>query len=266
MVDHILQQCRIPGGGWKKQPYFAVTVPDHMGLERKFTFEGLVHRVNPDTTAARVDVEKVRKAMYETFLYRGLFTADGSWDSTVFKDENASTLSRNYAAAHLELANAYRKNGEMPKAIAELQRVERMFPGYLDVLLMLGSFYIDAGDTARAIEIFTRVAREHPNNPEALYYYGLMLLFQNRADEALRQFDRGMQADPDYPNNFMAAVGLLMDLGQRERATQILEQWVARHPDDERARLYLENERRSLGLSPGALPLPAPAPGLPGSP
>src|SRR5206468_1694277 len=145
MVHHILTVDRT-ATGWKYQPYFAVTVPEHMGYEKNFTLEGLVYRVNPDTLGPEVDIAATRSALYDVFKYRGLFTADGSWDSTVYKDENASTLSHNYAAAFMELAYQYRHAGQMAKAIAEMERVVRMFPGFPEAELPLGSFYVEAGD------------------------------------------------------------------------------------------------------------------------
>ncbi|MEK7824450.1 MAG: tetratricopeptide repeat protein, partial [Candidatus Eisenbacteria bacterium] len=263
MVDHIMQQNRAPGG-WKKPPYFAVTVPDHMGLDQHFTLEGLVYRVNPDTTGPRFDEAATRRAMYEVFKYGGLFTADGAWDRSVYKDENASTLSRNYAAAHLELAYHYRRTGQLPRAIVEMERVERMFPGYVDVLLPLGSFYVDAGDTAKAIRVFTHLAREHPKDAEVRYYYGVVLLFQHRVEEALREFEAAIQIDPEYAYPYLAAYSVMWEAGQRERALSILERWISRHPEDPQARALLEGRRREMGMSPGRMPVPPPSmPNLP---
>src|SRR5207249_2319769 len=62
MVGHIMQQDRTDGG-WKKPPYFAVTVPEHMGLDKNFTLEGLAYRVNPDTTGPRFDEAATRHAL-----------------------------------------------------------------------------------------------------------------------------------------------------------------------------------------------------------
>jgi tetratricopeptide (TPR) repeat protein len=264
MVDHILEQCRTQDGKWLKQPYFAVTVPDHMGRDKQFTHEGLVFKVNPDTLGAPFDAEATRRALYETFRYRGLFKADGSWDSTVYKDENASTLSRNYAQAHMQLAHEYRRTGQTPRAIAEWERVERMFPGSIDVLLPLGSSYIDAGDTTKAIGVFTHLAQIHPDDVEVRYFYGVALMFQRRVEEAMREFERAMQLDPDYAPAYLAAYSVLYEGGQRERGLQILEQWVNRHPDDAQARALLDMRRRELGLAPGALRAPPPSmPNLP---
>src|SRR5262249_13872198 len=135
MVRHILRSDRVGDGGWAKPPYFAVTVPEHAGLDPYFALEGLVYRVNRDSLQDPVDEPATRKALYTTFKYRGLFNSDGSWDRKVYKDDNAATLSRNYAAAHLQLAFWYRKRHEMDRSIAELERVQRMFPDYIEVAI-----------------------------------------------------------------------------------------------------------------------------------
>jgi len=263
MVDHILQQARTDGH-WKKQPYVAVTVPDHMGIDKYFTHEGLVYRVNTDTTQAEFDPEATRKALYETFRYRGLFKADGSWDSTVYKDENAATLSRNYAQAHLQLAHYYRRTSQTPRAIAEWERIERMFPGSIDVLLPLGRDYAEAGDTVKAIAVFTRLAQLYPNDVEARYFHGVALMFQQRVDDALREFERAIQLDPEFSPAYLALYSVHYESGRRERGLQILEQWVSRHPEDREARALLEMRQRELGIAPAPMPVPPPSmPNLP---
>jgi tetratricopeptide (TPR) repeat protein len=263
MVDHIMEQNRTPGG-WKKPPYFAVTVPDHMGLDKYFTLKGLVYQVNPDTTGPKFDEAATREAMYQTFKYRGLFTASGAWDSSVYKDENASTLSRNYAAAHIELAYHYRRAGQLPRAIAEMERVERMFPGYVDVLLPLGSFYVESGDTLKAIRVFSRLAETHPEDPEVRYFHGVALLFQGRTEEALRELEAAIRLDPEYTQAYLAAYSVMWEGGQHERALQILEQWVSRHPEDPQARALLEGRRREMGMNSGRISVPPPTmPNLP---
>jgi len=103
MVGHLIEQSR-RGSGWIKQPYFAVTAPDRRGYDPYTTLEGLVYRVNPDSLQGRIDVPATEHNLYHRFRYDGLFNPDGSWDRTVFKDENASTLTRDYAAAYVKLA------------------------------------------------------------------------------------------------------------------------------------------------------------------
>ena len=264
MVAHIMEQDRT-ATGWKKQPYFAVTVPEHMGFERNFTLEGLVYKVNPDTLHPDVDEAVTRRALYEVFKYRGLFKADGTWDSTVYKDENAATLSRNYAAAHLQLAFFYRHQGRIDRAIAEMERVSRMFPDYTEVLIPLGGFYMDSGDTARAVDLFRRLTQRNPGSPEAHYYYGVTLVYQQQIEAAVREFEAAIHADPGYNQAYYAAYYSLKQIGQRDRALGYLERWLEAHPTDASARQLLESEQqpthgRGAPLSP--MPHP-PTPTLP---
>lgn len=266
MVRHIVEQSKLGENGWKKQPYFAVTVPTdgQMGLQPYFTLEGLVYRVNRDTLQGAVDVAATRKALYETFLYRGLFEPDGSWNEKVYKDENASTLSRNYAAAHLQLGFHYRRIGDLDAGIAEFERISRMFPDLAEVLIPLGGFYLEKGDTNRALQLYQRLAEKNPHDAEARYYYGIALLYRNRLEDAMRELEASMQADPNFNYAFYAAYYTLWEAGQRERALSYLERWLALHPTDQQTRALLESQRAALGRS-GGTPPPAlpPMPGMP---
>ncbi|HET9327983.1 MAG TPA: DUF2723 domain-containing protein [Candidatus Eisenbacteria bacterium] len=259
MVAHIMKENRNPDGSWKKPPYFAVTVPEHMGFDKYFSLEGLVYRVNGDTLQPDVDVALTRHNMYELFRYNGLFRKDGSWDSTVFKDENAATLSRNYAAAHMQLALVYEKAGDFPRAIAELERVERMFPGYVDVLVPLGRFYLQARDTLGAVRLFERLTARVPNSSEAHYYLGITLMFNQQRDRAMKALDRAIQLDPENFYAYLAAYSTLNDVGQREQALTYLERWLQRHPEDNETRQLVEGQR-------GGSSVPLPRPPLPGGP
>jgi tetratricopeptide (TPR) repeat protein len=266
MVHHILQQNRTADGGWKKQPYWAVTVPNHYGYDPKFQLEGLVYRVNPEPVTQEIDVAATEKALYEQFQYRGLFLEDGTWDPAVYKDENASTLSRNYAAAHLQLAFHYRRSGELDRAITEMERVARMFPDYADVLIPLGGFYIDAGDTAKALGLFRDLVTRNPGNVEARYYYALTMVYQGHVDEGVREFENAIRVDPDYNMAYYAAYYTLKEAGQLERAIGYLDRWVSRHPTDTQARQLAQSERALLGggTPPGGMGRPpVPPPQLP---
>ena len=264
MVAHIVGQSQKPGGGWTQQPYFAVTVPEHMGLESHFTLEGLVYRVNRDTLQGQLDEPVTRHALYEVFKYRGLFLADGSWDTRVYKDENAAPLSRNFAAAHLQLAFHYRRRGEMNRAIAEMERVTRMFPDYADVLIPLGGFYMDQGDTARALALFEKLAASSPTNPEVRYSYGLTLVFKGKLEQALHEFDAAIALDPNYNSAYYAAYYCLNQFGQHDRALGYIQRWVDGHPNDRQAQQMLEGARGKVTRPPSSQPLPRPPqPNLP---
>jgi tetratricopeptide (TPR) repeat protein len=258
-----MRENRNSDGTWKSQPYFAVTVPEHMGLDKHFTLEGLVYRVNPDTTGDPVDEPVTRRALYETFKYQGLFEKDGTWDGSVYKDENASTLSRNYAAAHLQLAFYYRRRSQVAQGIAEMERVARMFPDYTDVMVPLGSFYMDNGDTAKALALFQKLAERNPRDAEARYYYGVILAYRGDIPGAMKQLDDVIRIDPTYSMAYYAAYYTLWEEGQRERALNYVERWVQANPTDQQAQQLLEQQRRALGIGQPPVQMRPPVPQLP---
>jgi len=262
MVHHILEQARNQDGTWKMQPYFAVTVPEHYGYEPYFALQGLVYEVKTDSMKAGLDVAATHHALYDVFKYRGLFTADGSWDSTVYKDENSETLSRNFAAAHLQLALRYRREGKLADAIAEMERVQRMFPNFSEVLLPLGTFYLEAGDTARSMALFKTLAERDPTNAEARYYFGASLAVKGQVEPAIKEFEAAIALDPDFGQPYYSAYYTLRTVGQSERGLAYLERWVNGHPSDTQAAALLQSERTQMGVR-GAAPVPVVPPPTP---
>lgn len=266
MVQHIMQQNRVGTEGWKKPPYFAVTVPqpEQLGFDKQLTLEGLVYRVSRDTVQTDIDEKVTRHNVYDVFRYQGLFTADGSWDPTVYKDDNASTLSRNYAAAHLQLAMHYRDQGRLADAIKEMERVERMFPDFVGAFIPLGKMYMEDGDTTKAHELFSRLVKRHPDNPDAFFHYGVTSMYRHDPVTALSSFDHTIQLDPEYFYAYVAAYSLLMEQGRREQAISYLQRWLDRHPEDQQVRATVEQHQREMGQAPrGLAPPPLKPPGAP---
>lgn len=261
MVHHLLDRNRNADGSWKRQPYFAVTVPEHYGYDPLFALQGLVYEVKTDSTQGGLDVAATTKALYETFRYRGLFTEDGSWDPKVYKDENSETLSRNYAAAHLQLSLHFRRTGDLPKAITEMERITRMFPNYPEIQTPLGLFYMEARDTAKAFAFYEQLASRFPGSPEARYYWGATLAIQGRLDESIREFEMAVALDPSYGQAYYGLYSGLRQLGDREAAIATLQRWVALNPNDPQALGLLQAERGyDVAPSPNRRPPLVPVP------
>lgn len=250
MVHHILAQAR-RDSGWVKQPYFAVTVPQDYGYGTQFRQEGIVQEVMHDSTLAGFDEPATHKALYETYQYRGLFNPDGSLDPKVYKDDNAQNLSRNYAFAHMQLAQHYRRLKDFPRAIAEMERVSRMFPDWVEIQAPLGGIYLAAGDSAKAWEFYDGLTKRAPRSAEAHYYRGAALGYQGKANEAVEEFRISRRLDPNYGYAYFDEFGTLWDMGRREEAVQVLQLWVDAHPNDAQAAAQLQEARARLGMGMG---------------
>jgi tetratricopeptide (TPR) repeat protein len=248
LVNHRMVHNILEANQGRRVPYFAVTVPDHHGLDPRMVFEGLVLRIEPEgyqgapgvvpSGRSWMDSARVRQNIYETFRYRNLFDADGNFLARPYKDDNSRRLTQNYASAHMQLAYAYRREGRHPQAVAEVERVLRMFPEFPQVEGVLGVFYLDAGDTARALAYFRDRERTRPTS-DLLYYYGVTLNYAGQVDSAVAKFLRAGELDPQEVQAYKAAYMLLMERGRRREADGVLEIMIRKHPDDPEIRAYL---------------------------
>jgi tetratricopeptide (TPR) repeat protein len=259
MVHHMLEEAK-KDSGWVKQPYFAVTVPNQFGFEPYLRQEGIVQEVMTDSTRAGFDEPATRLALYDVYKYRGLIRPDGSWDPKVYKDENAQNLSKNYAFAHMELALHYRRQRQYPQAIAEMERVERMFPNWVEIQVPLGGIYLAAGDSAKAWAFYDRLAQRVPQSAEAHYYRGASLGYRGHDEEAVQEFRIARQLNPNFAYAYYDEFAALWDMGRREEAIGVLQNWVERHPDDAEGSQRLHDARMMIGQIQGQPTPPGLAP------
>ncbi len=108
----------------KKPIYFAVTVPDQMNYTDRLTMEGLVFRLEEKHADGKddVDVEKTMGNLENVYLYRGLLRKDGTYDTSVYKDDNALKLVQNYAAGYIRSGEKYFDEGKTDEALLAAQK------------------------------------------------------------------------------------------------------------------------------------------------
>jgi Protein of unknown function (DUF2723)/Tetratricopeptide repeat len=258
MVRHILANCAVDSG-WVKQPYFAVTVPQDFGYQKYFLQQGIVQKVLRDSSLAGLDVDATRHALYDVYKYRGLLSADGSWDPKVFKDDNAQNLSKNYAFAHVQLAQEHKRNKDFPRAIAEMERVVRMFPSWVEIQLPLGGIYLAAGDSAQAWAFYDSLVTRAPNSADAHYYRGASLGYRDRIPDAIQEFEKAIALDPDFGYAYYDLYGTLMQSGRVQEAIAVLRKWVERHPEDQQSVQRLRQTEDLLRQGGGGSPLGNPS-------
>ncbi|MEP7027543.1 MAG: DUF2723 domain-containing protein [Candidatus Eisenbacteria bacterium] len=248
MVRNII---RANTGANERPAYLAVTVPNHMGLDARLQLEGLVYRVHDDSVKVRIDTTAIRNNLYNVFRYRGLFAPDGTYLDKPYKDENAYRLSQNYAAAHMQLGFRYRLDGRRREAVAELERILRMYPTFPAVRPALGMFYLEVGDTAKGLAFFDESQKLTPNDPDLAYYHGVALGLVGQDDRALKRLNDAIDLSPDDGQSYFAVYSLCIESGRPQQAADVLKRWLARHPEDPTARrLLTQLEGPTSSLAP----------------
>jgi tetratricopeptide (TPR) repeat protein len=94
------------------------------------------------------------------------------------------------------LADAYRKTGEVDRAIEILEKGLERFPQYASAHVILGKCFYDKGASERAKNEFARVLELDPENMVALKFTGDILLAEDRRVEAAECYRKILVIDP----------------------------------------------------------------------
>jgi tetratricopeptide (TPR) repeat protein len=127
-----------------------------------------------------------------------------------------------------------------------------MFPDWVEIQVPLGGIYLAAGDTEKAWDFYDKLAIRVPHSAEAHYYRGAALGYRGRREEAVKEFRLSRKLDPNYSYPYYDEAGTLWEMGQREQAVQVLQQWVDLHPNDSEALARLQDMRARMNTGGGA--------------
>jgi tetratricopeptide (TPR) repeat protein len=225
---------------WQKPLYIAVTVPDQMGLERRLILEGLIFKIDSSDVGMRIDEERMRKAMFETYDWGGVLYPDGTTDDSFYKDVNCTRLIQNYAATHFTFAYWYRQTGRMDKAIELMERSLAISPQFVDAARALGDFYVEGGRLDKAEPYYKGLLAQYPADPEVRFQLGRIHATTNRLDLAVEDFKRAIELDRTYRYAYLALADVYTKMGRLPEREAVLRAWLQIQPDDAMVREYLE--------------------------
>ncbi len=94
------------------------------------------------------------------------------------------------------LADAYRKNGDIDRAIELCENGINTYPDYASAHVILGKCYYDKGATERARAEFQRVLELDSENLVALKFMGDILYAEDKHGEASEYFKKLLSIDP----------------------------------------------------------------------
>jgi tetratricopeptide (TPR) repeat protein len=125
------------------------------------------------------------------------------------------------------LADAFRKNGEVDRAIELCEKGLEGYPDYASAHVILGKCFYDKGATERSRAEFERVVEIDPENMVALKFMGDILMSEGDRDEAISHYRRILSIDPTNEEVSGKLEGLEnefrekeIDLGKEETVTK----------------------------------------------
>lgn len=90
----------------------------------------------------------------------------------------------------VQLADAYQRENNAPKAVETYEKAVSLEPGRDDLKDRLAGGYLSVGQYDRAIKILEEVIGRSPNDKEAHYYYGHALVAKKEYKLAVDEFQR----------------------------------------------------------------------------
>ena len=240
--------------------YFSGSVPtsNRWTLEPYLIREGIVLRIDPDTTSPRYDLTLSDSLIMNTYRYRGLN------DLTAYKDENNVGLTSSYPERFSELAFECQKAGDTARAISVLSEAIRQVPYYHQQYVDLKEIYKTRGDSTssdavrdQAILNLKKAAETWPDLILFQQFLGVFYFYIGQHAEAVKYYERAFEIQP----NNSIAFRLLRDLyfqslridslglsPNKAKLSALLNEWDSRHPEDGDAKKYYGQMKRFLNL------------------
>ena len=249
---------RIVAREYGKRPlYVASTVPEQIGLTDRVVMQGVaLEVVDPlPGSGERIDPDLTLHNLRDVYLYRGLLRRDGSYDSSVFKDENATHLVHNYSVAYLRVAEALVDRGDVPGAKAALEQAGQISPDFHQVRYALGTLFLHSRRYPEAEEYLRNVIAQGIRDPLVYHDLGRAQEAQGKMSDAEESYRQALAGAPDDFESMRDLFSFLWQAEQKKpEAYQVLVDWNRRHPDDERVTAALQEFADSAGVKP---PVPA---------
>ena len=147
--------------------------------------------------------------------------------------EEALRVRPNHVIALQNIVMLDRMNGHPDKAQQALRAAIAADPADPEFHFALGMLLAGANEFEQAGTELERATQLGPNDPITLNNLGVVYLRLNRIDDALRCFDRCIRMTADYDRPVLNLASIYQQKGQTEKARQVLQEFLSRHPENE---------------------------------
>ncbi len=134
--------------------------------------------------------------------------------------EKADDLPRSAPPAEILISRAqcYRKLGELPNAIADLQRIAEIQSENLVAQFRLAEALVENEEDTAALSVLNRLSRLYPENPSVRMQRGEVYARLNRPDKALEEFEAALDLDPENTDALLGAADIHLEKDELDDA------------------------------------------------
>ncbi len=158
--------------------------------------------------------------------------------------ERAGALSHDVLLVSSRLAELLYESGRFDEAAFHFEKILALVPDSPDVLYQLGLTNFRAGRSAEAIEVLNRAADRRRDFWQAYYLRGAVFLSLGGAQEAESDFKTALDLAPEADLAREALIELYLDQNRPDDALAHIENEIAARPSDPRSYLRLADAHR----------------------
>ena len=153
------------------------------------------------------------------------------YDEALEEFQHAARANPDYMLAVENMVRIYQYQARPAEAQKALEELVARRPNSSDLHLALAMALAGQNQIDGAHEELETAVRLRPTNTDALNNLGAILLRLGRPTEALSRFEECQRLAPDFDRAFLNASLVYGNAGQTDKARQVLEGFLARHPD-----------------------------------
>ncbi len=241
----------IDANNFQKPVYFALTVSqdNQINLNDYLRMDGLVFKlVTYPTKEEPLSPSHLKANLFEKFQYRNLANPN------VYFNENIKGLLRNYQGAYFHLAQYYLKErmvNDMTEVLDKLQTVmpDTVIPIRKELQFQIGRMYYFANEHDRFKKILLRLLErvDVPLDEKLQYAEIYAQAYPDDAKTAVASVQKFNQEYPGLANPYywLANHYIVRDKNY-QAGMDVLNKWLAKNPNDQRASSQLEQLRQLM--------------------
>jgi tetratricopeptide (TPR) repeat protein len=155
--------------------------------------------------------------------------------------------------ARFILGIAYRKSGQLDKAIEAYQQAIRINPEYAEAWGNLGVAYGSAGEHAKAVDAYRQALHINPEDPIAWNNLGFSYGRAGQIAKAIEAFQQGLRMNPEDAVAWSNLGAMYGRSGQNAKAIEAYQQSLRITPEDSNTWYNLGNDYVEIGQSAKAI-------------
>ena len=146
---------------------------------------------------------------------------------------------RDFKDPHVLMARIYEVHGRLDKAVAEFEKLRKLEPESLDILLYTARLYSLMKNPKNAVNLLNIAVKMEPENDRLLHSLALAYMAQNENDLAIENMRNALALDPKKDSYYFELGALLEKAGNYKEAMENMRQAIELNPLHSNAHNFL---------------------------